>query len=163
MLTSASSPSASTAASTMRSTLRSASARRRVRGGSAVGVGRNGHPGLVDGDPRGEPHAGQEAAGGGQEHEGHEARPRRDPGGHEERVADAARCGRASPPAALVATASSTAMPSEPPISCPVVFRPDSMPLSSSAAPLRTETATETRTTPSPTPATSIPGRTSVT
>ena len=52
-----------------------------------------------------------------------------------------------------------TAMPSEPPISCPVVFRPDSIPVSSSRAPVSTETATETRTTPRPTPAMSIAGQ----
>src|SRR4051794_29184834 len=64
----------------------------------------------------------------------------------------------AVPPAAMVA---STAMPMVPPISWPVVFRPESMPLSSSSVSVMTDTETETSTTPRPRPVTSMPGRTS--
>ena len=43
---------------------------------------------------------------------------------------------------ALVAMVTSTATPNEPPISWPVVFRPESMPASASAAPVSTDSAT---------------------
>ena len=62
-------------------------------------------------------------------------------------------------PAAMVAMA---AMPIDPPISWPVVFSPDKMPVSSSAAPVITDTETDTRTRPSPMPAISMPGSRSV-
>ena len=64
-------------------------------------------------------------------------------------------------PAAPAAMVARIAMPSEPPISWPVVFRPESIPDSCSAAPVSTETETETRMMPRPRPATSMPGSTS--
>ena len=65
--------------------------------------------------------------------------------------------------AELVAMLTSTAMPMEPPTSCPVVFNPDSMPVSSAGAPVSTDRATPTSATPRPTPAMTMPGRTSLT
>ena len=66
----------------------------------------------------------------------------RDDAGGQERVPDA-RAAAAAPmatPAAPAAIVASTAMPSEPPISWPVVFRPESIPASSSPAPVSTAT-----------------------
>ena len=154
MLASGSLASASTAASRMRATLRSASARR--RGGVVLGV--IGHAWLVDCDPRRDGELREEAARRRKHDERGGARDRRDDGGREEGVADPAGDG-----ARRVAIVARTAMPSEPPISCPVVFRPESIPLSSSAAPVSTATETETRTIPRPRPATSMPGSTSAT
>src|SRR3954451_24739780 len=62
------------------------------------------------------------------------------------------------PPSDPVAIVARTAMPSEPPISCPVVLRPESIPVWSCAAPVSTETETPTSATPRPTPAISMPG-----
>jgi hypothetical protein len=62
-------------------------------------------------------------------------------------------------PAAML---TKSAMPNEPPTSCPVVFRPDSIPLSCSRTPVSTDSATVISATPKPSPAITIPGSTSV-
>ena len=122
-------------------------ARQRVEGAvedaveAALRVGASGraggrHRGSVDGDGRCEPELRQEAGGGGQDRKREHARDGGEGAGDEEGVADAAgeRRGGAGPraPSDPVAIVASTAMPSEPPISWPVVLSPESIPVSSS-------------------------------
>ena len=95
---------------------------------------------LVDGDARARAAAWEEGRCRGQHDQGDDAGDGGHPGDREEGVAEAvAQTSRRVAPAEPAAIVARTAMPIVPPISWPVVLSPDSMPLSSSLAPVMTD------------------------